>query len=97
MMPSLEGRIDELVRKLDHLMEVMGGRAAADDGERSLTTEEAAAFLRVHKQEILRYTKSGLPFYEDMGRGFKFLKRDLIAFRENYREVPRSLRTLKHA
>jgi len=55
------------------------------DPDASLTTEEAAKFLKVDTQEVLRYVKLGLPHYEGMGKGFRFVRKDLIEWREKYR------------
>lgn len=72
-----------VLAKLDESVTLL--RANSPDPEASLTTEEASAFLKIHKQELLRMTKVGLPYYGDMGKGFRFLRRDLIQFRELYR------------
>lgn len=44
-----------------------------------LTTQEAAEYMRVHPQEILRWKAVGLPYYRT-GKGFRFRKEDLDRF-----------------
>ena len=56
------------------------------DLDESLTSEEAANFLKVHKGKLLRYVKFGLPYFR-MGKGFRFVRRDLIEFREKFRTI----------
>jgi hypothetical protein len=57
------------------------------DPESSLTTEEAGRFLRVSGASILRFQKSGLPFYQTKDHGITFRRRDLIEWREKYRVI----------
>ncbi|GEM_PF-3704294 len=79
----LERHLASLDSKVDRLMELMA-TSPATKGDESLTTEQAATFLRVHKQTLLRFTKAGLPHYSNMTKGFRFLKSDLIGFRRNF-------------
>jgi len=54
------------------------------DYEESLTSKEAAAFLKVNRQRLLIFIKLGLPYY-DIGKGYTFKRIDLIQFREKFR------------
>jgi hypothetical protein len=63
----------------------------------SMDAKEAAAFLKVSKNELLRYAKAGLKFYRS-GRKYTFTMQDLIDFRENFRNTfGREMRTKKVA
>ena len=50
----------------------------------SMTVREAAQFLKINKNQVLRYTRCGLPYYK-MGNRFCFLMKDLVEFREKFR------------
>lgn len=51
----------------------------------SLTTREAAEFLKVDDKWLLIQANAGAISYYDMGKGRKFRLVDLISFRENFR------------
>jgi hypothetical protein len=72
-------------------------RCQGADPEESMTTAQVASFLKVDKGEVLRYVKLGLPYLDGMGKGFKFIRRDVIAFRERYRAEQSILRKSRAA
>jgi len=49
-----------------------------------LTTKEAARYMKVSPQQILRYVKCGLEYFET-GRGWKFRRSALDQFAENFK------------
>lgn len=51
--------------------------------EPMLTTREAAQYAKVHEQQIIRWTKCGLPHYE-IGKGFRIRKDELDQFLQNF-------------
>jgi excisionase family DNA binding protein len=50
----------------------------------SLTSAEAARFLRISRHQLIRYTRTGLAFHR-MGKGFRFTLEDLVEFRKKFR------------
>jgi hypothetical protein len=78
-------KLQEVSSKFDRLLSSLERSLGHQDIDRSMTTKEAAAFLAVNDKELLRYTKAGLPYIDDMGKGFRFMKRDLIEFRERFK------------
>ena len=56
-----------------------------DHPEPMLTTKEAAEYLKVHPQEILRWVKCGLPYYET-GRGWKFRRGEIDKFIQKFKK-----------
>jgi len=81
---TVAARMIEMCQKFDRLLEIAESAAGRENPDRSLTTKEAAAFLGIHPKELLRYANSGLPHIENMGRGWRFLKKDLIEFRDKF-------------
>ena len=83
---SLSERVDRMLEKFDAVL----GRLSPDP-DRSLTTEEAAVFLGVHRTTLLRFTQAGsLPFIR-LGKTFTYTRADLIEFRDRYRTQSRFL------
>jgi len=80
---ALNQKVDRLLDKFDAALGLVG--APGVDPDRSMTTEEAAEFLRIHKTSLLRYAQAGsIPFHQ-LGKTYTFTRADLIAFRDAYR------------
>ena len=62
------------------------GSSFALQMNQSMTADEAAAFLKVSRNELLRYTKFGLVFFK-RGKRYWFTMADLISFRDNFKHV----------
>ena len=81
---ELPGIVTELVReavreiKLEH-----------QDPDQSMTTKEAAEFLRVHPNQIRIYREAGLPSFRQ-GKEYTYRRHDLIEWREKFRTVHES-------
>jgi hypothetical protein len=67
---------------LDRIAEALENQA---DPDASLTTEEAARFLKVSSASIRRYRDQGLPYFQIKDHGIRFIRRDLIYWRERYK------------
>lgn len=74
---------NELTQKLDHIQELLVDTINRDPGK-IMTTEEVAEFCSVSRREVLRWKESGLPCYA-MGKGFRFKREDVEAFRERFK------------
>jgi len=79
---ALSEKVDRLLGKVDAVLGVLGGQV---DPDRSMTTDEAAAFLRVHKTSLLRYVTAGTLRAHRIGKSFTFTRADLINFRAECR------------
>lgn len=84
MNTAVNMKVDQLLTKLDTMLNRIEG--VDQDLERSLTTEEAAAFLKIHKTSLLRFAQGGMITYHRIGKSFTFSRSDLIGFRERYRQ-----------
>jgi len=62
------------------------GTGFAVQMNQSMTADEAAAFLKVSRNELLRYTKFGLAYFR-RGKRYTFTMADLISFRDNFKHV----------
>ncbi len=79
-----------LLSTMERIAEALEARTDPDE---SLTTAEAARFLRISESTLLRAVRAGLPFYEIKDHGYRFTRPDLIKWREqfkatNYGELP---------
>lgn len=79
---ALSEKVDRLLGKVDAVLGVLGGQV---DPDRSMTTDEAAAFLRVHKTSLLRHVNAGTLRAHRIGKSFTFTRADLMAFRDDCR------------
>jgi len=87
-MSELQQLRQDLTQMLDSVPEKIKDMLFVHDPDRMMSTEEVAAFCCVHKQEVLRWTKIGLPYY-NLGKGFRFKGKEVILFVTQYRKVDR--------
>jgi len=73
---------------VDHDPEPEGGRPAGP--EDVLTTEEAAALLRLHPQTVRRLVRQGTLPGRKLGRDLRFSRRQLMAWVEGREPPPAS-------
>lgn len=71
--------IDESILEIKDLKKAITELRQSLGPDSMLTTQEAAEYMRVHPQEILRWSAVGLPHYK-IGKGFRFRKDDLDRF-----------------
>ena len=90
-MPDLLSILTRMAATLEEI------RRTGGHPDESMTTEEVAAFLRVHKGEVLRYVHAGLPHYRGMGKGLRFNRKDVMAFRERFRVMHATIKRSRAA
>lgn len=56
------------------------------DSIKMLTVAEVAELLRVHKNQVLRFCKAGLPYHQ-YGNKYTFLESDVATFIKDFRKV----------
>lgn len=87
-MGDLEQLREELTRKLDDVPERIKDMLFVHDPDRMMSTEEVARFCSVHKQEVFRWRKLGLPYY-NLGKGHRYKRKEVLQFVTQRRKVER--------
>jgi excisionase family DNA binding protein len=86
MSSAEEKKVIKLLERIHGSLEVIAGRLGPrHDRNDFLSTQEAAAFLKCSKQQVLVFVGAGLPHYT-IGKEWKFKFSDLIDFVENFRK-----------
>jgi excisionase family DNA binding protein len=80
----MQGDQRATIEELRKLIEEAGKRMM--DPERMMSTDEVAELCGVHRQEILRFTKLGLPYYQ-IGKGFRFKRNEVLLFLEKFKAI----------
>ena len=80
---ALTQKLDQLLGKFNLVLDRLDRKDP--DLESSMTTDEAADFLKIHKTSLLRYAQGGTIPYHRIGKSFTFCRSDLIRFREGHR------------
>jgi excisionase family DNA binding protein len=79
--------VSALLATLTRIAEALEAKADPDE---SLTTEQAARFLKVSDSTLLRFLKTEhLTFYEIKDHGYRFTRRDLMEFRNQFKIIAR--------
>lgn len=71
--------VKDLVREAVREIKLESG-----DPDASMTTREAAAFLKVHPNQMRMYREAGLPAYKQ-GKEYTFKRGDILAWREKFK------------